>query len=375
MQRRSFLRAGLSVGVPLMASFGHAEALEALSLPPRPRPKTPLRLNSNENPLGLAPAGRKALLDTLVDANRYPRNRADLIDALAAKHQVKPEQIVLGAGSTEVLQIVVQAMARPGSRVVVADPTFEDVSVYAAPSDIPVDKIPLRPDFSHDIPRMRAAAEAVRGPVVVFICNPNNPTGTLTRCAEVDEWITAAPANVTFLLDEAYFEFVDDAEYWSGLKWLATKPNVIVSRTFSKIFGMAGLRLGYGIAHPDTSARLRRFASSNSVGNLAMAAGLGSLGDADFARKSLAVNREARQMLYGALEHLKIEYLPSQANFVMHRITGDLQTHIQRMREKEVLVGRAFPPMLNYCRVSIGTTDEMTMFIEVLQGFRKEGWV
>ncbi len=379
MERRGFLRTSFAVaaaGLAPVAAWGlparrmgrRSDAVASLA-------KTPIRLSSNENPLGLSDAARRAIAEGLDQANRYPGEwRTRLIAALAAKHQVKPEQIVLGNGSTEVLQMLVQA-GGPDVTVIVADPTFEDVPRYAERIGVRVEKVPLAAGYTHDLGRMKEIAERAGGPVLVYVCNPNNPTGTVTPSAEVDRWIESAPERVTFAVDEAYFEFADDPSYWSAQKWIETHPNVVVVRTFSKIYAMAGMRLGYAIAHPTGAARLERFAAGNNANQLALAAGLASLGDDGFAQKSLAVNREGKQMLAHCLEELGLEYLPSQANFMMHRIQGELTAYNARMRERGIVVGRPFPPMLTFSRVSIGLPEEMRTFTDALRSFRQQGWV
>jgi histidinol-phosphate aminotransferase len=372
MKRRSFLLAGLGA-TSLLPTFVAAAPIRPL---PARRPKSPLRLNRNENPLGLSDAARRAIADGMDDANRYPIElRPKLVEALAAKHRVKPEQIVLGNGSTEILQMAVQAAAGPELTAIVPDPTFEDVLKYADASGVRMEKVPLRPTFEHDLERMEEAANKAKGPVLVYICNPNNPTGTLTPSVDLDRWIQAAPERFTFTVDEAYCDYVEDAAYWSAQKSVDTHPNVIVVHTFSKIYAMAGMRLGYAIAHPKTAERLARFAAGSNVNHLAVVAGLASLGDDGFARQSLAVNREAREVLYRCLNELGVEYLRSQTNFVMHRIQGDLDTYIKRMKEREIWVGRPFPPMLNYSRVSIGVPEEMRAFSDALRSFRQQRWV
>ncbi len=375
MERRQFFRTGVAAGL-LGASL--PDSLEAITRPRRGRgtTATPTKLSSNENPLGLSPAAEKAIIEGLVDANRYPGDtRRKVIAALAEHHHVGGENIVTGGGSTEILRVAVHAMGLPNGRLVAAEPTFEDAPGYSAPVGIPIDKVPLRPDASHDVPRMRDVASRSDGPVVVFICNPNNPTGTLTSCAEVDAWITEATDNIFFILDEAYFDFVEDSSYWSGLKWINDNPNVLVSRTFSKVYGMAGLRLGYGIAHPTTVRKLIGVATRNNCNHLAGVAGLASLADRTFYRKSVDVNRQSRHILYEALRHLEIEHLPSHTNFVMHRIRGSLADYNGRMLEHGFRVGRPFPPMTDHSRISMGLPTDMERLADTLHTFRNKGWI
>jgi histidinol-phosphate aminotransferase len=314
-------------------------------------------------------------MDGVGEAHRYPRLRSDLMQAIAAREHVRSENIVLGAGSTEVLKMAVQRFGTPGGHLLLANPTYEDANFYAGSMDIEVHKVPLRPDMTHDLDAMRSLVETVEGPVCVYVCNPNNPTGTLTPCAAIDDWIASAPDHVHFLVDEAYFDFVTSPEYWTAIKWIAEKPNVLVARTFSKVFGMAGIRLGYGIAHPNTARRLRQLNVRNNANHFAQLAGLASLNDPDFVERSLRVNERGKEILYDCLRELDLEYFPSHTNFVMHRINGDLRTYNVAMGERGLRVGRPFPPMLDYSRLSIGLPEEMEQFTDTLRAFRREGRV
>lgn len=333
-----------------------------------------VRLSSNENPLGLSPSARQAVVDHLVHANRYPGDWSrPLTEALARRLGVETDNLVMGAGSTEVLQMAVQAYQSPRAPMVIAEPTFEDVPRYQRPFAFELVTVPLTPGLGHDIGRMREAAG--KGPSVVYLCNPNNPTGTLTSSAEIDAWIADAPETTLFLLDEAYYEYADDPGYWSGLEWVESKPNVVVVRTFSKIYGMAGMRLGYGVAHPETAARLRGFICANNVSVLAAAAGSASLEDPALVARSIEVNDEARAIAVETLDELGLEHIPTQTNFIMHRINGDLQAYIGRMREAGVRVGRPFPPMLQWNRLSFGLPEEMDRWADALKGMRAMGYI
>ncbi len=374
MHRRSFVRTGVAAG--LWSIGGRAFTPQVLEATPRTPVKGPIKLSSNENPLGISPAARQAVVDGLVHANRYPGHvRRPVEEALAEKHGVSTEAIVLGTGSTEVLEMTVHALARPDGTLIVPDPTFEDVPWYATPFALEVVKVPLRSDLAHDLDRMREHTRRTSGPTLVYVCSPNNPTGTLTPCAEIDEWIAEAPEDLHFLVDEAYFEYCQDSRYWSALRWVHERPNVVVTRTFSKIHGMAGLRLGYAIAHPETAARLRQYSTKSNANALVLVAALASLGDSEFGRRSLDVNDRGAHILYQCLDELGLEYIPTHTNFVMHRINGDLKTYNERMLESGIKVGRPFPPMLTYSRVSIGLPDEMEQLVESLRSFRRKGWI
>jgi len=383
MDRRGFITTGVAAG--LVGLSGRATALEAAVsrggvLRRRARPAGPangvIKLSSNENPAGLSPAARDAVTEALGVANRYPREtRTRMVEAVARYHGVPKESVVLGAGSTEVLQMSVQALQAPRARLVIADPTFEDVPRYQRPFAYELVKVPLDARYAHDLGHMREIAEEAWRPSVVYLCNPNNPTGTLTPSDEIDAWIRSAHESTFFLVDEAYFEYAGDPAYHTALPWIPEHPNVIVVRTFSKIYGMAGMRLGYGLAHPDTARRLRDFISANNANQLALAAGLACLGDEELIRRSVRLNATALGIARSTLDDLGLEYLPTQTNFLMHRIAGDLEAYRKRMLDAGIRVGRPFPPMLEWNRVSIGLPEEMARWADTLRDFRKKGWV
>jgi len=375
MNRRSFLGTGTGAAaaiaapgittLPFLRSAGHY--LPGLA------PDKPIRLSSNENPLGMSDWAKRAILEGMTETNRYPRQDDALYTAIANKHAVKPENVVLGAGSTDVLRMAVQSLASPGARVVLPDPTFEHVEAYARPFIPDIVKVPLAPDHALDLDAMLAAAKAAKGPALLFICNPNNPTGTITPCDDVEAAIKAAPETFTFLVDEAYFDFVEDPVYRTLIP-LISRANVIVSRTFSKVYGLAGLRAGYGLASPATVDRTKRVMLKNTINHFAGVAVLSSINDAAFMKRSVETNRRGRAVAQKTLADLEIEALPSHTNFVMHRIRGNLNDYIARMRDEGIQVGRAFPPMLEYNRVSIGTPEQMDVWADTLRKFRSKGW-
>lgn len=386
MRRRSFLRGGLAAAaassvlpvdwVRAAQAAGAWPDGMAVAVPRRPIEDSPIRLTQNENPLGMPPAVLRAVMDAAVEGHRYPRLGSELTRALAARHGVEPASIVLGNGSTAILRMAVQSStAIDRARFVLPDPTYEAVGRFVAPYDAVVVRVPLASGYSHDLEAMRSATLRTDGPVFVFICNPNNPTGGVTSCDDVAEWVRTAPTHHYFLIDEAYFEFADAADYRTLAPLAVARPNTLVSRTFSKIYGMAGLRLGFGIGHPDTIRRAQSFTSTLSINHLAAAGGLSALADAGYVAESLASNRAALRIATRTLDELGLEWLPTQTNFVMHRVPGDLPTYIGRMREAGILVGRPFPPMLSFNRVSLGTPAEMEVWAETLRGFRARDWI
>jgi histidinol-phosphate aminotransferase len=368
MRRRSFLRAGAAAA--LAAPSIITLPLAAEGVPRRRGAAGPVRLASNENPLGVPDSARRAIVEGLIDGNRYPRFGTRLAEAIAARLHVPAAAIVLGNGSTEVLQMLVQAVAARGGRVVLPDPTFEHVEQYAQPFGGDIVKVPLTASHAHDLDRMRAAAAGDR-PALLFVCNPNNPTGTLTPSADIDALIRALPENVLVAIDEAYFDYVTDPGYHSMLPHTAERRNVIVVRTFSKVYGLAGLRIGYGVAHPEAAQRIRRFTQYSNLNHLALVGALAALEDHAFVERSLRSNAESRRLAETTLDQLGLERLPTHANFIMHRIEGDLAAYIERMRAREILVGRPFPPLTRYNRVSFGTPEEMARWAEALRDIRR----
>jgi histidinol-phosphate aminotransferase len=372
MRRRSFLRAGAAAALA-------APSLLTLPLAAGAHTRSrglagPVRLASNENPLGIPESARRAIIDALVDGNRYPRFGPRLAEAVAARLGVQPASVVLGNGSTEVLQMLAQSVAARGGRVILPDPTFEHLEQYARPFDGQLVKVPLTAGHAHDLERMRAAAGGDR-PALLFICNPNNPTGTLTSCADVDALIRSLPEHVLVAVDEAYVEFVREPGYRSMLPHIAERKNVMVVRTFSKVYGLAGLRIGYGLAHPELAARVRRFTQYSNLNHFALVAALAALEDRAFVEESLRTNAESQRLAETTLDELGLERLPSHANFVMHRIEGELPAYIERMRARDIMVGRPFPPLTSYNRVSLGTPEEMARWAEALRDFRRRSWI
>jgi len=378
MDRRDFLRAGSLAGLATTLPSALAGHDGGLLAPFRGlgTQESPLRLNANENPLGISAEARRAAIDALAVGNRYTDNWAEPFRARLATHLgVTPEHLFLGNGSTEILQMAVQALGGDGARIITAHPTFEDVATYRLPLGTELVPVPLDDRYAHDLERMREEAARAPGPSIIYLCNPNNPTGTLTPHDEIAAWMDEADDDVFFLVDEAYFELVEDPAYRSFLPRIRAQPNLLVVRTFSKIYGMAGLRMGYGIADPATVERITPYQAKNNTNQVAIAAASASLGDAEHVRRSLASNRAAGGVVAETLDELGFAALPSHTNFVMHEIGMEVGDYQRLFREAGIAVGRAFPPMLRYNRVSLGTPEEMGRWAETLRGLRRRGLV
>src|SRR5947209_5235996 len=316
-----------------------------------------VRLSANENPYGPSQDALRAITDSFNVACRYPdRRNDDLIDALAKLNNVPNEQILLGDGSSEVLQLC--ALTFTGVKegpCIVADPTFEALPNLAAANGAQVVKVPLTPSWSHDLAKMRAAAKGG----LVYICNPNNPTASITPKDELRDFITKTPRETTILVDEAYFHFADSPDYESVIPLVKDHPSLIVSRTFSKIYGMAGLGCGYCVAQKETLERIRPHQMWDSVNIMALAAASASLDDPEQVPNGQRLNNDAKTFTIGELDKMGYKTIPSQANFIMFDCKRSVVPLIQALKQRNVEVGRLFPALPNYMRLTIGKRSEM----------------
>ena len=328
-----------------------------------------IRLDSNENPNGPAAAALDAGRSAFIEAARYPRSPASqLTTALARLHGVQEENIVVGAGSGEILRMAVYSFTSPTRPLVQGLPTFEEPGRCAELIGTPIRGIPVDRQLRLDLDGM--AAE-VTGAGLVFLCNPNNPTATVHPARAVADFIArvnkVSPTTIV-LVDEAYHHFVEDPGYQTAIPLAMQNPRVIVCRTFSKIYGMAGLRVGYGIGQAEPMKALRRHRLANSVNVLGAAAAIASLPLADHIEREKRRNRDSREFTRRAFQSWGYQVAPSEANFVMVDIRRDAAEFQKACRASGVLVGRVFPPLTTHARISIGTEAEMRQAIDV---FRK----
>ncbi|MGO2347955.1 MAG: pyridoxal phosphate-dependent aminotransferase, partial [Providencia sp.] len=211
---------------------------------------------------------------------------------------------------------------------------------------------------------------------IIYICNPNNPTAMITPHSQLNKWMTKVSDKQFFIVDEAYAELVEDPNFVSAIELVKQgQNNLIVTRTFSKIFALAGLRVGYGIASPDVIATVDEFVSIDNTNTAGAIAAIASLNDKPFIAYSLKSNNLSRKIVEKALDELNLEYAPSQANFIFHKVKGDVKTYKQRMADAHIMVGREFPPAVGWNRLTLGTPEEMEQFVVVLKQFREKGWV
>ena len=337
----------------------------AFSFATEPVPKSTVqgivRLSANENPYGPSPKALRAMNDAFNLSCRYPDEHNDvLIDALAKLNGVNRDQILLGDGSGEILKLCAETFTGPKQgTLVVGDPTFEAIINNASANGAEVVKVPLTGTFSHDLPKMMNAAKEG----LIYVCNPNNPTASITPKNEVRDFITKTPRQTMILVDEAYFHYADSPDYESVIPLVTDHPNLIVSRTFSKIYGMAGLRCGYCVAQRETIQRMRAHQMWDSVNIMALSAATANLDDPEQVPTGQRLNREAKAFTTGELENMGYKQIPSQANFIMFDCNRPVVPLIQALKQRNVQVGRLFPALPNYMRVTIGKKSEMETFV------------
>jgi histidinol-phosphate aminotransferase len=323
-----------------------------------------IRLSSNENPYGPSLNALQSMSDSFGVACRYPdKNSEALVEALAKLNGVPTEQILIGDGSGEILKLCADAFTGPSGKLVAADPTFESILEHAKTNGAEVVKVPLTPTYSHDLVKMGAAAK--NG--LIYVCNPNNPTASITPKKELSDFIAKTPGETRILVDEAYFHYADSSDYESVIPLVKDHPNLIVARTFSKIYGMAGLRCGYAIAQKEAIARLRPHQPWDSVNCMALAAAGASLDDAEQIENGRRLNTDVKNFVSGELDRMGYKLVPSQANFVMFDIKRPVVPVIQALTQRDVQVGRLFPTMPNHMRLTIGRKNEMESFLSAFR--------
>ena len=354
---------GASAGAALLDTRFNATLAGS---PPRSASGEPIRLSANENPYGPCAASLEALTRSANSASRYPGAIEDAVrDAIAKHHGVKPDQIVLGCGSSDVLRMADSAFVPAGKTIVAAEPTFEAVLTYAKVTRAEAVKVPLTTDFRHNLAKMSAACDGRTG--LAYVCNPNNPTGTIVRADELEAFLRRVPSQCIVLVDEAYHHFVEDPRYKSALDLEGRHDNLVVARTFSKIYGMAGMRLGYAVASAANAELMRSHASWDNTNQSALAMGLASLADPEVVPRQRKLLNGTRRWLCAELERDRRRYIPSETNFVMIDVEGDVTPVTVALRDRGILAGRKFPSMPNWLRVSIGKQDEMEAFLAGLR--------
>ena len=323
-----------------------------------------IKLASNENPLGTGHKAR-AILERPGDISRYPDgNGFRLKAALAACHGVDNEQITLGNGSNDVLELIARSILTPAHEVIFAQHSFAVYQLVTQAAGARAVVVPAR-NWGHDPVAMR---ESVTGRSrLMFIANPNNPTGTWLCKKELHQLLQSVPENLVVVVDEAYFEYVEDPEYPDSMKWLHDFPNLVVTRTFSKVHGLAGLRIGYGVSHRDLADLMNRVRQPFNVNTLALAAAEAALQDMTHIEQSVSVNRSGMQQLIGGFNGMGLEYIPSAGNFICVDLKKPAQEIYTKLLHEGVIVRPiASYGMPNHLRVTVGLPEENARFLEAL---------
>jgi histidinol-phosphate aminotransferase len=332
---------------------------------PAPTKAGMVRLSANENPYGPSARAHEAMKNAHGVCNRYPDEANDvLIDKIAKINNISRDQIVLGDGSSEILKLCAETFTGPTQgKLIAADPTFESILEYSQAGGAEVVKVPLTSSHAHDLEKMGAAAQ--KG--LIYICNPNNPTASITSKNDLHDFIAKTSPETMILVDEAYFHYADSPDYESVIPLVKDHPNLMVARTFSKIYGMAGLRCGYCVAQPETIKRMHGFQMFDSVNVMALAAASASLDDETQVTNGRKMNSEAKGYTLSELEKLGYKSIPSQANFIMFDCKKPVVPIIQAMKDKKVAVGRLFPAYPNHMRLTIGKQSEMESFVNAFR--------
>jgi histidinol-phosphate aminotransferase len=333
-----------------------------------------VKLASNENPFGVPESAKKAMAEAAAELGRYPdANGFELKAALSKRYDVPADWITLGNGSNDILEIAAHAFVQKGQAVVYSQYSF---AVYALATQGVGARgivVPAK-DYGHDLDAMAAAIDADTR--LLYIANPNNPTGTFIQAAEIEAFLAKVPASVVVVLDEAYNEYLEQKDQFESTQWVRRFPNLVVSRTFSKAYGLAGLRVGFAIAQPAVTDLMNRIRQPFNVNSLAQAAAIAALNDKDFLQKGFENNRAGYQQLTAAFDELKLEYVPSHGNFVLVKVGDDdgagSRVNIALLKQGVIVRPVGAYGLPQWLRISIGLPEENARFIAALRTALRE---
>ncbi len=328
--------------------------------------KGSIKLASNENPLGPSPKAMRAVRENLKNIHRYPDGNAYYLrEKLAGKFGLSMSRTMVGSGADELIELVAKAFLSPGEAVIIPEHSFLLYETFAFSFDGNAVTVPLS-EFSIDLQAMSNAVTS--NTKIVIINNPQNPTGKAVTRDEISRFLNELPSGVIVVLDEAYIEFATDPDVGSGLEFLDSYPFLVVIRTFSKIYGLAGLRLGYGFASEIITDALNRVRQPFNVNSLAQVAAVAALDDDEFVRKTLALTKEGLAYLYRELDRLRLPYIPTQANFLLIKTPLGARETYERMLKQGVIVRPMDSYGLEDCiRVNVGLPEENSRFINTLE--------
>jgi histidinol-phosphate aminotransferase len=367
LSRRHLLK-NISTGVAASAVLPALPKLSFAASPFFPRasaPGGPIILSRNENAYGPSDTVMAAMRESLSVANRYAfANAKALAEKLAYLHGVKAEQVVLGCGSGEILSIAAAAFLGPGKNLIQASPTFEAIGRCAQTVGAQIIGVPLTKNYAHDLAAMLAKTDARTG--LIYICNPNNPTATLTPRRDLEAFVRKLPATTTVLIDEAYHHFVEpSADYSSFIDTPFQDERVFACRTFSKVYGLAGIRAGYAVAAPRVAHTLATWRLPEGINAVAAQAAIAGLDDQEHVRMSIKRNADDRQEFFNQAHARMVRGIDSHTNFAMLQVGRPATEVIEFFKQNNIEIARPFPPMDHHVRVSFGTPPQMKEFWRV----------
>ena len=361
MNRRNWLKL---TGISGAASLIGANAMAASTdYPAHPTPgNSIIKLSSNENPYGPSPRVREAMRKAFDQGCRYPFSTfQEMKEMLAEKLGVNADHVLITPGSREGLQATGLAYGINGGEIIAANPVYKSLLTYAEHIGAYIHRVPVDKDLQHDLDAMEK--RITQSTKLVFVCNPNNPTGSLLPAKQLESFCDKVSDRAIVFSDEAYFDYIKTPDYPSMIELVKQDKNVIVSRTFSKVYGMAGIRMGYLVSRPDIIQRLSKYCMA-WPNILAIAGAKEALKDDEFYKFSLTKNEEGKQMIYQMLDSKSMPYVNSHTNFVFFKTGKPIATIQNAFMNKNIRVGRAFPPLTDWCRISIGTVDEVRQFCD-----------
>ncbi|MGI9532541.1 pyridoxal phosphate-dependent aminotransferase [Lutimonas sp.] len=363
INRRNWLRtAGLSTG---MLVLGNTSAFGFEPLKEKFDSDRLVMLNANENPFSPSFRIQQKISDNFDLICRYPfRIEDELIEAIAAKEGVPKNYVVITGGSTEGLKAAGLIFGRDGGEIIAADPTYQSLLTYAESHGSKIQRVPLNDALEHDLEAMADRINKKTG--LIFICNPNNPSGTIIDANTMLDFCKSHDDKAVIFSDEAYYDYITEPEYPSMIELVKEGRNIIVSKTFSKVYGLAGLRVGYLIAKPEIATQLKKSVMANT-NVLAIKAAQEALKDDDFYKYSIAKNMEAKLFLYKSFDELDLRYVPSHSNFVFFESGRPITQLQEQMKKEQILIGRPFPPLQDWARISTGKMEHMKLFVQALK--------
>ncbi|SFE04832.1 histidinol-phosphate transaminase [Nitrosomonas sp. Nm166] len=328
-----------------------------------------IKLASNENPLGTSPLALDAMINALHEVSLYPDGSGYALKAaLSKRYGVDPEQIILGNGSNDVLDLAARVFLKPGAAAVYSQHAFAVYPLVVQMIGANGISVPAR-DYGHDLPAMLDAITPETR--IVFIASPNNPTGTLSSEDELYCFMERVSRDVLVVIDEAYYEYLPEANKPDSIRWLKQFPNLLITRTFSKVYGLAGVRVGFGLTHPDVANLMNRVRQPFNVNSMGLVGALAALQDAEFVQRSYALNRAGMLQLADGFRKLGIEYIPSYGNFISFRVKGDAtntpQVYQSLLQQGVIVRPLGIYEMPHHLRVTIGLESQNKRFLESLE--------